>query len=300
MIVNHLDNALAHFERGDIHVAMGTLHQNLSRSRALLGPDAWRQMCRDAAHPIAQRVREDPFTRRAWERPRGYAGDAELIDFLYQPEVPEHGLSPVGAQVARFMHAQPSAQSVRFRRDHLARTIDEVAAAVDAPRVVSIACGHLREASQSQAVREGRVSDFVAFDQDERSLEVVAKNTAGQNVRPVRGTVRSLLSGKVQFTDVDFVYSAGLFDYLSASTAARLTRRMFEMLRPGGRLLVANFAHEAPEAGYMELFMDWWLTYRDEQAVADFSAEVDAATIRAKRLFRDPPGAVIYLELVRA
>jgi len=30
-------------------------------------------------HPIRELIHEDPFTRRAFEKPRGYDGDTELL-----------------------------------------------------------------------------------------------------------------------------------------------------------------------------------------------------------------------------
>lgn len=38
-------------------------------------------------------------------------------------------------------------------------------------RILSLACGHCREAADSEALREGRISQWIAFDQDAESLE---------------------------------------------------------------------------------------------------------------------------------
>jgi hypothetical protein len=81
--------------------------------------------------------------------------------------------------------------------------------------------------------------------------------------------------------------------------ATRLTALLFGMLRSGGRLLVANFAEYPPETGYMEAFMDWWLTYRDEDDMRAMLAEVPMDQLATVRLFRDSVDNVIYLELTR-
>jgi len=67
-------------------------------------------------------------------------------------------------------------------------------------------------------------------------------------VRALTGSVRQLLSGKTNLGRFDFVYAAGLFDYLSGPVAAALTRRLFEMTRPGGMMLIPNFVAGARDA----------------------------------------------------
>ena len=46
----------------------------------------FKSACQD--HPIAKIVLEDPedpYVRRAFDKPRGYAGDAIMLDFIYKP-----------------------------------------------------------------------------------------------------------------------------------------------------------------------------------------------------------------------
>ena len=37
------------------------------------------------AHPIHKVIMSDPYSRRAFDKPRGYAGDAVMLDFIYRP-----------------------------------------------------------------------------------------------------------------------------------------------------------------------------------------------------------------------
>ena len=129
--------------------------------------------------------------------------------------------------------------------------------------MLAVAAGHLREVECSSAVQSGKVQEFVAFDQDEASLAVVARDYAHLGIQTMPGSVRQILSGKATLGQYDFVYAAGLFDYLSAPAAAALTCRMFDMTRPGGLMLIPNFLTGVRDVGYMEAFMDWHLIYRN-------------------------------------
>lgn len=286
--------------RDDLQESMDGLHRGLHVLRAQLPPEEWRRFCRESArkHPLREFLHQCPFTRHAYERPRGYAGDAALIDYLYMDRASDE--LHAGREIYRYMHQQPSAHSVRERRQLLAREIDRTAEqAPHGARILSVACGHLREAELSRAVAEHRIAELIAFDQDPVSLAEISRHHPHDIVRPVCGSIRSLLAGKTVFQDMDFVYSAGLYDYLAENTAARLTSLLFGMLRPGGQLLVANFAVHPPETGYMEAFMDWWLTYRDERQMEALTAEIPPAWIDAVRVFRDSQQNVIYMSLKR-
>ncbi|MCY1039815.1 class I SAM-dependent methyltransferase [Corallococcus sp. bb12-1] len=282
-----------------LHHGMASLHWGLIERRRQWSPEVWKRFCQELArkHPMRPFLHQCPFTRHAFERPRGYAGDAALIDYLYMDHAADE--LHAGREIYRYMHGQPSAVSVRERRELLARMMDETAERRPDGRILSVACGHLREAEQSRAVAERRLQELIAFDQDPVSLAEISRLHPDGIVRPVCGSVRALLGGKVTFSELDFVYSAGLYDYLSDSVASRLTSVFFHMLRPGGRLLVANFAVHPPETGYMEAFMDWWLTYRDEDGMRGLLAETPLEQVANVRLFRDSQDNVIYLEVTR-
>jgi extracellular factor (EF) 3-hydroxypalmitic acid methyl ester biosynthesis protein len=182
----------------------------------------------------------------------------------------------------------------------LATLIDQVAVERPRARMLSIACGHLREAQRSEAVRSGAVAEFIALDQDRESLAVVEREQRANNVVALHRSIRRLLVNGFPLGQFDLVYSAGLYDYLEEPVAQALTEAMFGMLRPGGQLLVANFAPNLRDIGYLEAIMDWMLLYRTEAAVARFGDRIPREQIAEQRLFRDGPGNVVYLTLRRA
>jgi hypothetical protein len=260
--------------------------------------EEWREFAASAwqHHPIKTMVHQDPLTRRAFEKPRGYAGDAELIDFIYGlRDLPP--TSSTGAAIYGHMFEAPAAKAVRARRDILAAHLDAVAARIKQPRVLAIACGHLREAQKSRAVAEGRIGEFVGLDQDRASLALIEQQQSAQGIQAVHGSVRSILKGETVFEDFDFVYSTGLYDYLPQPVATSLTTKMFRMLKLGGELLVANFLPDVPDVGYMETFMGWPLIYRSENELADVSKGIPAEQIAAERTYCDAHRNVVFLEI---
>jgi SAM-dependent methyltransferase len=295
------DSVEAAIRLGRVREARNSLGEGLLHLRTQAEPTVWQQFARTGwqAHPLRDLLHQDPFTRRAYEKPRGYAGDAVLLDYLYEVKpIRAAETSPLAETIFDFFRGSPSYRAVNERMELLARTIDETAANTERPRIMSLACGHLREGQRSAAVREGRVGAFYAVDQDPESLAVVRAEQGHLNVVAMHGTVRSVLSGETSFADLDLAYAAGLYDYLAAPVAARLTNRLFSMVKPGGRVLVANFTRQdAAMAAYMETFMGWELLYRTEHQVRAFAAEIPPEKLQAQRLFSDPSGTILYLEL---
>jgi SAM-dependent methyltransferase len=277
------------------------LCDELTSLRRTLSAEGWATVidqCR--ADALCTLIHEAPISRRAFARPRGYAGDAETLDLIYGRGSLPVELTPRAATLYGYEMQMSAAVSVRSRRELLATLIDEVALERSLPRVLSVACGHLREAELSGAVSAGEIGAFDALDQDRESLALVEREHAIRNVRAIHGSVRTILQGKPPLRDYDLVYAAGLYDYLDREVSARLTAALFATLRSGGRLLVANFAHGVREAAYMEAYMAWPLVYRGEQDVGQFDELIPREEIAARRLFSDRARNVIYLELRRA
>jgi extracellular factor (EF) 3-hydroxypalmitic acid methyl ester biosynthesis protein len=96
----------------------------------------------------------------------------------------------------------------------------------------------------------------------------------------------TLAAGKPQY---DFVYCAGLFDYLPDPTCKQLMKIFYEFLAPGGLLVATNVEPSNPLRHGMEYLLDWHLIYRRERdlralcpadAVEDFvSTRTDATGV---------------------
>lgn len=284
----------------DVAMEMRELVRVLRDYRKCLGKQEWERWVEHdcLTHPIREVIHRDPFTARAFSKPRGYPGDAVMLDYIYHggASVSAEG---IGARIHQYTTNGPSPRAVRFRRDLLAKRIGEIAQEFSQPHVLAIAAGHLREAEICPSVREGRIGRFVAVDQDAESLATITQDYACYGIETVSASVKDILSGQRTFNNFHFVYAAGLFDYLAEPVAKRLVRSMLRMLVPGGRLLIANFLPDIEDVGYMESFMDWHLIFRTEAELLGVFSAVPRDEIGNVELSRDPYDNIAFAEVRR-
>jgi SAM-dependent methyltransferase len=280
------------FEHGKDPVSViDKLIGQLHRMRGRLDPVVWRALLPVAqTHPVSDFFLQDPFTRWSFEKPRGYSGDAQLLDFIYGHSSVEEEIAAatsLGKAIYGYTKHASAPVAVRERRDLLTVYVDEIAAARGSDtEILTIAAGHLREANGSTALYEGRLKRWIALDQDPLSIGSITRDFRGTSVEAIDGSVRGLLSGRYKLGQFDFIYSAGLYDYLSHGIAVKLTQKCLQMLKPDGVLLFANFADEIPVDGYMETFMNWALLLRSEADMWDIiNASVDRNVVDASVYF---------------
>jgi hypothetical protein len=298
-----LDEVHGLFSTGHIDEGMAELLPALQARRLELNDHAWGAFARQCLdHPVRQLLHEDPFTHRAFSKPRGYAGDAPLLDFIYGEEEgwPAPAASEMGKSIFASTTCSSACEAVRARRGYIADLVDRIVDEVPHPHMLSIAAGHLREAHLCSAVKRRKFGRYVALDSDQDSLSEVQRSYGRFGVETVVASVRRLLTHRVDLGQFDFVYSTGLFDYLPLAAARRLTGEMFQMLRPRGQLLVANFLPGILDVGYMESFMDWKLIYRDRGDMIQLADDIPQEQIRDIRIVAEENQNIIFLLVTRA
>lgn len=294
-----LDTAMGAVAHGHTDLAVPMAFAGLNLARRAMPAAAWRETITQvvAPHPLRSVVLEDPMTRRALAKPRGYAGDAVLLDYMYRLRPEDHAdVSPRGRQIHELLVSGAAPSAARHRLGVLADALRQVGARPEGPgRALAVASGHLRELDRLPPDAWPR--EVVALDQDAESLAVVSAAYPDPRVIPLRATVRDLLARRVPSEPFDLVYTAGLLDYLDAAIATALTARLFDLVAPGGRLLLANFTPDTPDIGFMEAMLEWNLVYRTD---ADMGALLDGVPERPEaRVWRDPSGCIVYLDVVR-
>jgi len=276
----------------------------LLRHRKSVEWEEWREFATATfrAHSLFPTLQTDPYASYSFRRPRGYPGDAVLMDFIYgagSSGAVLESSSALGRSIFRQISQNPAFPAIQGRRDLFARRIEKACQEHQSSRILSVACGHLREGRVLHKREMPRPARFVALDQDEESLALVASEHKGLGVECLRESAIRLLSNHFDIGEFDLIYSAGLYDYLSDEFSARLLQALVRRLAPGGTLVVANMLPDIPACGYMEAVMDWWLIYRTPEQMAEMGRQVGAVSDVECRVFTDDLQHIVYLEIRR-
>ncbi len=282
------DLTLLAIESGQLQMAYPMLVGKLFADYA--DPDNWSASRRALhGHALHRVLMEDPYTARAATKPRGYAGDAELIDLVYDQQVP-HGASSRATEMFNHSIAFPVSEAVRQRRHYAEGRLST--AWREGKRICALACGHLREAD---SLIGHDVSNIIAVDQDPLSLDVVRANH-GQTIRTEQANVMHFLRNAAKRgIKFDLIYTLGLTDYFDARAMSLLHRLMKACLAPDGEIMLANFLPGHLAIGWMDAVMDWQLIYRDEADLMRHAAEINMVA----RTFRDPTNSIAFCEMTR-
>jgi len=304
--INLLDHVESKISQGRFSEALSTLYDGLSNIRQHSSTEDWKQFVTQyRQHPVSHFFLQEPITRRSFERPRGYAGDPIMLDLQYDFEkvipLPDEerqlDISELlNYEINRIGHAS---HAVRARRRLLARKIDETSERVANPYILSLACGNLRESLDSFAVKNKSIGKFVAIDQDEEAL-AVATETIKDFGETIQASFVDIIRNKVTLPKFDYIYSLGLYDYLSDKIAKRLTSKLFQLLNPGGRLLIANYLPNSNSLGYMEAVMDWWLIYRNNEQMLELTEQIPKENINNVDLSIEKNQVIIFMEIEKA
>jgi extracellular factor (EF) 3-hydroxypalmitic acid methyl ester biosynthesis protein len=219
-----------------------------------------------------------PFPHRTFTKPLGYAGDYEMVNMMARNR-PE-GESLYAKIVNLWFVRQPPAVAHRNRLRHLTQRLVEETLRASGPgrpaRIFCLACGPGIELQDFLCEHEvSNRAELTLLDFNEETLDHVTAAFTGLKAKLSRRTslqfmkrsvhqllkdsVRSARNGSPQY---DFVYCAGLFDYLTDAVCQRLMTLLYDWVAPGGLLLATNVEMSNPLRHGMEHLLDWHLIYR--------------------------------------
>jgi len=299
--LNFLNDILDELLSSNVESGMLRLISWLYESYATTSSKEWellveRELFR---HPLKNLILQDPLTARSYTKPRGYAGDARLLDMIYFPgQVDLCRTSTIGKEVFRFTSHSAIAKNLRNRKKLVAQFIDAVAEKRNL-RALSVASGHGREIDLSESMRNNKLGKFVCLDQDQESLKEVKEKYGCYGVDVVASNVADVIKGRTKLDKFNLIYSSGLFDYLNTRLAKKLTTCLYKLLLPGGKLVLFNITPHYEEIGYFESFMKWSLIGRNENQLLEFADELPSHEVASIKLGNINDQGFNYIEITK-
>lgn len=247
---------------------------NLVRSQ----PEAERPTCyefiREKLGSILYRA---PLPWRTYSKPLGYAGDYQMMNLMYHSDK-SAATNLFTKAINAYYASRPAAMAVKNRSYFLKDKITQFIRNNPGKRlrIMSLASGPARELALVLESVPRELLDQVEFyliDQDLESLQYAQRSLrqlcfekgCTPDIQFLNTNIKTIIRRGLPVTDLDLIYSAGLFDYFSDPVAVLTAKRIAGGLREGGMAIIGNFDTSNPDMAQMEIVLDWQLIYRSEE-----------------------------------
>lgn len=213
------------------------------------------------------------FIKWSYEKPFGYAGDFKIIDDIYQNQPRTIGFDRLWDN---YFQQLATSKAVRERKEDVKKIIyDFIKDRKNRNiRIMNLAAGPAREIKELLEVDSDKLFSKVIFDCydfEVRAIDYAKQllhNTNNVNFLQ-KNAIRLALKKDIKEEipqEYDFIYSAGLFDYLDERVAIRLVSNLKKLLKKDGIMVIANFGdkYSNSSVGWMEWVAEWYLVYRTE------------------------------------
>ncbi len=300
--------------RGSMSPAIDKLFQRFEKTAASI-PEEFRAIhwsySKQQLHPL---MLCSPFVYRVYHKPLGYAGDYEMINMMLRD--PYEGAS-LFAKILNihFLDTSPC-RAHRNRIKTLTRNLRREAGRVLREkgefRIINMGCGPAKEIQDF--IVEEELSDrssFVLMDFNDETLEyaektledVKRKHHRRARIQMVKKSVHQILKESFkapgpQEMNYDFIYCAGLFDYLEDRICKRLMEYFYGLLSPGGLLLATNVTPNSPIRNILESLLEWPMVYRNAEQMSALIP--DLAGKGSFKVYTEETGVNIFAEVRKA
>lgn len=253
-------------------------------------------------------IYQSRIAKLAYEKPRGYPGDYQVIELIYDNQPITEG---AGKQLDRYFLDNGYAEAVRQRMRKMVGIVSDYIRrggySGGHRRILNIGCGSCREIREIVREDPSIVDrlDLVILDQDKEALEFskreLMKLAVALPIGCIQADVLTLVKEQSARTlgEYDFIYNIGLADYLPDRILGKLTKLCFNLLTSDGEYV---FAHKDCDADqHAPLLPDWfcdWKFYPRNQPklLESLQSTVPGAKVVVER---DRSGKIMFFRVSR-
>jgi extracellular factor (EF) 3-hydroxypalmitic acid methyl ester biosynthesis protein len=286
------------------------LQQRFEYEAKNVSTDELEAHCGFAQRDLLPLMMRAPFFHRSYTKPLGYAGDYEMVNMMVRGlrEGPTTYAQLVNDFYLEIGLVKAHRNRLRILQERLSDQVKKAAGEGRILRVLNVGCGPAIELERF--IKEDPLADqceIRLIDFNEETLNYArarldeAMRVAGRKPRLefVQQSVHGLLKQSVSETETvdasdtfDFVYCAGLFDYISDRICQRLLSLFCRWTTPGGLVLATNVHPDNPTRWIMEHVVDWHIIHRTMQDMLAI-----APTNYPMRIYDDATHLNVFLEI---
>jgi len=263
---------------------------------------------------IKQRVRvlmgqflyQSNIFRRAFEKPRGYPGDYEIIEAAYNNRPISEGL---GKYFDLYSLELPYTVAIRNRKNKMKELLrrfinTSTAKELKIMNLASGGCREIRELFKKPITYKGSV-EIMCIDQDEAAHEYARKKFSGidtmnVSINLMQGNIlrlEQLAAGKDE--SFDMIYSIGIADYLQDRMLDKIFKDCYKKLKTGGTLVVAYKDREKNKPLPFNWYGDWNFIPRNENEFLELIKNAMGEDSISIRIEREKSGIIFFAEITK-
>lgn len=225
---------------------------------------------------LGEKLYKAPYAHRTYFKPKGYAGDYEMMNIMYSNKI--LGDSLFAKCLHKYFIDEPASIAVKNREQYLRRKIKaEYNRCIQSKgklKIISIASGPAMEIQNlltDDTINFDKI-EFNLLDQDLDALKhaqfkilsIAKKLNKKVDLKLHNLAIKNVIGRGLPSQDFDLIYSAGLFDYFTDPVASFAAEKLYSSLANGGLAIIGNFGVYNPNRFGMDLVLDWNLIYRSE------------------------------------
>jgi len=212
-----------------------------------------------------------------FQKPRGYAGDFELIDRIYNKWISDD----INFQKwDTLYHELESSKAVINRKKYFINEISKLNKRKESLKVLNLGSGPCTDLYEYLYKTKKNYLHFDCLDMDQSAIEFgegVCDNYYDKVSFINKNAFRYMPDKKYEL-----IWSAGLFDYFSDKLFIRLLNRMYKLLSADGELIIGNFSTNNPSRGMMETYAQWYLNHRSDEELIDLAIKAGVSRKKLK------------------
>lgn len=255
-------------------------------------------------HVIEPNFGQSWFMYRARAKPRGYPGDFEILEGIYNHQTKTN--NGIGKVLDEYFLQTELAKAVTGRMNYCRKALGRWLSSqiISEPDILNIACGPCRELRELDINCKERPFRYHGLDNDQAALDYAFEKSTNsgisrENLKFTKQNVLRLINPEYNIRNLgyyDLIYSVGLYDYLPDELLIRILKGTLVLLKETGEYLVAFKDSDKYDKTEYQWHVDWHFFQRTEQ---DCSQLLQTSGAKIVRLDRDESGIILLYTIKR-